>query len=101
MFYIYILYSQIADKFYIGQTPDVQKRLREHNNPVVNSKFTAKYVPWELVLNFPVTPERADAMKVEKFIKNQKNRKFILRMIENKGNPEFFNKLIKDIINTG
>ena len=25
MFYIYILYSQAADKFYVGQTPDVQK----------------------------------------------------------------------------
>ena len=101
MFYIYILYSQIADKFYIGQTPDVNKRLWEHNNPSTNSKFTAKFIPWELALYFPVTPERADAMKVEKFIKNQKSRRFILRMIENNGNPEFFNKLIKDIITVG
>jgi putative endonuclease len=101
MFYIYILYSQIADKFYIGQTPDVQKRLREHNNPLVNSKFTAKFIPWELVLYFPVTSERGDAMKVEKFIKRQKSRQFILQLIENKEDPEFIKKLIKDVIPTG
>ena len=32
MYYIYILYSVPADKFYIGQTGDVQKRLEEHNH---------------------------------------------------------------------
>ena len=52
MFYVYILYSQSADKFYVGQTSDVHKRLREHNNPLENSKFTAKFIPWEIVLFF-------------------------------------------------
>jgi len=42
MFYVYILYSQSADKFYVGQTPDVQKRLREHNNPSEKSEFSTK-----------------------------------------------------------
>jgi len=69
MFFIYILYSQSADKFYVGQTPDVQKRLQEHNNPVEKTKFTAKFIPWEITLFFPVSESRADAMKIEKFIK--------------------------------
>ena len=98
MFYIYILYSQSADKFYIGQTPDVQKRLREHNNPVEKSKYTAKYIPWELILYFPVSNERGEVMKIEKFIKSQKSKKFILKLIENKNNPDFFQKLTDDII---
>jgi putative endonuclease len=99
MFYIYILYSKAADKFYVGQTSDVQRRLVEHNNPVTNSKFTAKYIPWELILFFPVTEVRADAMKIEKFIKSQKSKKFILKLIENKNNLEFFQKLTNDIVN--
>ena len=101
MFYIYILYSRSADKFYIGQTPDVQKRLHEHNNPVEKSKYTAKYIPWELILYFPVSNERGDAMKIEKFIKAQKSRKFILKLIENKDDLRFLQKLITDILSVG
>ena len=101
MFYIYILYSQSADKFYIGQTPDVQKRLREHNSSVEKSKYTAKYIPWELSLYFQVNDNRADAMKVEKFIKAQKSRKFILKLIENKDDSEFFPRLITNILSIG
>jgi len=101
MFYVYILYSQSADKFYVGQTPDVQKRLMEHNNPLEKSKFTAKFIPWEIAVSFPVSDSRADAMKIEKFIKSQKSKKFILKLIENKNNSEFFQKLINNIVNAG
>ena len=101
MFYVYILYSQSAGKFYVGQTPDVQKRLWEHNNPIVNSKFTAKFIPWEIAVFFPVSDSRTDAMKIEKFIKSQKSRKFILKLIENKNNSEFFQNLIRNIIPLG
>ncbi|MCX6249378.1 MAG: GIY-YIG nuclease family protein [Bacteroidetes bacterium] len=31
MFYVYILYSQSLDSFYIGQTMDIELRLSEHN----------------------------------------------------------------------
>ena len=101
MYYIYILYSQSANKFYVGQTSDVQRRLEEHNNPIVKSKFTAKFIPWEITVFFPVSDSRADAMKIEKFIKSQKSKKFILKLIENKNNLEFFQKLTNDIINAG
>jgi len=101
MFCIYILYSHIADKYYVGQTDDVHRRLGEHNHPLVNTKFTAKYTPWNLVLSFPVSNERAESMRIEKFIKHQKSRKFILELIQNKENPEFFVKLIKDVLVVG
>jgi len=101
MFYVYILHSQSAGKFYVGHTPDVQKRLGEHNNPAEKSKFTAKFIPWELSLFFQVSDDRADAMKIEKFIKSQKSKKFILKLIGNKDNSEFFQILIKNIISAG
>jgi predicted GIY-YIG superfamily endonuclease len=31
MYHVYIIYSKVKDKFYIGQTEDVTKRLLEHN----------------------------------------------------------------------
>ena len=98
MFFIYILYSQKADKFYVGYSPDVFKRLREHNNPISNSKFTAKYLPWNLVCFFPVSDSRGDALKVEKFIKNQKSKEFIKRLILENNNQQYFNNLISSIL---
>ena len=101
MYYIYILHSLNKDKFYIGQTENVQKRLYEHNHPLVNSKFTAKYFPWELSLYFSVNDKRADVIKVEKFIKNQKSRNFIMKLIANKENPGFFETLVNNVIYVG
>ena len=98
MFFIYILYSGSADRFYIGQTSDVERRLHEHNHPLKNSKFTSKYIPWELMLSFPVSEERAAAMKMEKFIKSQKSRSFIQKLIQNKENSMFFDQLTEDIL---
>ena len=73
----------------------------EHNNPLEKSKFTAKFIPWEIAVFFPVSDSRADAMKIEKFIKSQKSKKFIIKLIDNKNNPDFFQKLIADIIDVG
>ena len=101
MFYVYILYSPSADMFYVGQTSDVQKRLLEHNNPVEKSKFSAKYTPWKLEVCFMVSNVRADAMKVEKFIKAQKSKKFIIKLIDHKENPEFYDQLVHNIISHG
>ena len=91
MFYIYILYSQKADKFYIGYSPDVFKRLQEHNNPLSNSKFTAKYLLWNLVCYFAVSDSRGEAMKVERFIKKQKSKQFIQKLIREKNNKQYIN----------
>jgi predicted GIY-YIG superfamily endonuclease len=29
-FFVYILYSEKLNKYYIGQTPDLEERLRKH-----------------------------------------------------------------------
>lgn len=44
MFTLYILYNTKLDKFYIGYTADVEKRLREHNSGI--STFTSKPNDW-------------------------------------------------------
>ncbi|MCE2962439.1 MAG: GIY-YIG nuclease family protein [Chitinophagales bacterium] len=67
MYYVYILYSEKHDKYYIGQTNDVKARLERHNNGLEN--FTSKYIPWILV-GFITKPTRAEAVVLEKKLKN-------------------------------
>jgi len=47
MFYVYILKSIQHDRFYIGQTKDIEERLKWHNSP--RARWTKRYQPWELV----------------------------------------------------
>jgi putative endonuclease len=49
--YTYILYSRKLDRFYIGVSVDVYRRLRHHNNR--ESGFTARGVPWQLLWYMP------------------------------------------------
>ena len=98
MFYVYILYSQKSDRFYIGHTMDVYKRLEEHNNQRMTTKYTSKHLPWDLVLYFKISESRGEAILVERFIKNQKSREFIRRLISEKDNQQFFNDLKMNII---
>ncbi|MFO7841503.1 MAG: GIY-YIG nuclease family protein, partial [Fidelibacterota bacterium] len=38
MYFTYILYSETSDRYYIGYTSDLSKRLEKHNNG--NSRST-------------------------------------------------------------
>jgi putative endonuclease len=81
MYYLYFLFSEQADKFYVGYSADPWKRLEQHlaNN---GQKFTGAYKDWKLVAVFKVSESRSDADKIEKFIKKQKSRVFIQRILE-------------------
>jgi putative endonuclease len=83
-YYIYILYSSGSDRYYIGQTHDVEARVKEHNEgtrPDQSKKYTFKHRPWTLKASFYVGDDRSTAMKVERYIKRQKSRKFIEKLI--------------------
>ena len=83
-FYIYILYSKSIDKYYVGFSNDPWKRLEQHlnNDP---DKFTGKAKDWVLSVAFWVSHESKDAIKIERFIKKQKSRVLIEKLID----PEF------------
>jgi putative endonuclease len=66
-FYVYILYSDAFDRFYIGQTKDVEMRLQRHNAGI--EKSTAQYIPWSLKWSCE-KPNRTEAMKLEIKLKN-------------------------------
>jgi putative endonuclease len=48
MYSVYILYSGLLSKYYIGQTSDFAARLLQHNTG--ESTYTSKGIPWEAIL---------------------------------------------------
>ncbi|HEC20942.1 MAG TPA: GIY-YIG nuclease family protein [Candidatus Peregrinibacteria bacterium] len=67
-FYVYVIRSG-CDKFYIGSTDNLQKRLNQHNQGL--SKWTSRYKNWKLVY-CEQFKTRTKALRREKFIKQQK-----------------------------
>jgi putative endonuclease len=76
MYYLYILYSESADKYYVGHSANPWQRLEQH---LSNSgdKYTGSYKDWKLAAVFEVSQFKGDADKIEKFIKKQKSRRLI------------------------
>jgi len=84
-FFVYILYSATVDKYYVGHTNDINRRLTEHNDLLADSgKYCVKNGPWKLVYSESRFQTRADAMAREKQIKSWKSRKKIEEIIKNK-----------------
>lgn len=83
MFYIYVIYSPGSDLYYVGQTEDYQRRFEEHNKSE-RVTYTSAHRPWRLVSVFDCGDNRSIAMKTESFIKKQKSRKFIEKLISGK-----------------
>ena len=81
--FVYILYSQQHDRYYIGSTSNLKKRLEEHNGNEYNG-YTSKFKPWTIIAAFQA-PDRASALRAEYFIKNQKTKTILEKLIK----PEF------------
>ena len=79
-YYLYIIYSEEFDKFYIGYSTDVNQRIKKHNTSKFNT-FTSKYRPWVLKAVF-LTENKATAIKMERFIKKQKSRRLLTQLIK-------------------
>ena len=76
--YCYILFSVKLNKYYIGSTPDIERRLEEHNRG--KEKFTRTGVPWKLVYK-EIFDDLKLARQREAHIKKMKSRKFIESLI--------------------
>jgi len=77
MFYVYILQSENApERFYVGYTTDLKKRLSEHN--AGKSFHTNKFKPWILrtYMGFD-NQKRAEAF--EQYLKSSSGRAFMTK----------------------
>jgi putative endonuclease len=77
-FYVYIIYSNSRNKYYIGSTGDLEDRLKRHNKG--RSRYTKSGIPWVLVYTEEFTT-RGEAIHREKQLKSWKNRKRLENLI--------------------
>ena len=77
MYFIYILKSLKNNKYYIGYSSDINRRLVEHNNG--KSKYSKLYRPW-VIYYFERFETEKEAMSRERQIKSWKSRKMIEKL---------------------
>ncbi|MCG9899517.1 MAG: GIY-YIG nuclease family protein [Hydrotalea sp.] len=94
MYYIYVIYSERSNKYYVGYTQDYIKRLYEHNTSQRNV-YTSKYRPWDLKAVFSCGSDVSVAVQIERFIKRQKSRKFIESLINGEGFTGILAQLVR------
>ena len=79
--YVYILKSLKNSRFYIGSTDNLNRRIDEHNSG--KSTYTSFSKPFELVFSQEYD-ELTMARKIEYWLKRQKDKKLIERIITEK-----------------
>jgi putative endonuclease len=72
MFCVYILFSEKRSRYYVGQTTDINKRLKRHNK----GRVTKYGIPWKVVLQIEVD-SRSEAIRLETKIKKRGAKRFI------------------------
>ena len=77
MVFVYILLSKKLRKTYTGSTPDLDRRLKEHNSG--KNTFTRRHAPWELFYKEEY-PTLVEARKREKYLKSCAGRNFIKKL---------------------
>ena len=82
MFFVYILEAQESKRYYIGQTEDLDGRIKRHNSG--RNLATKAYAPWSLKW-WKEFDSRSEAFIIEKRLKGIKKRAGIEKyVVENK-----------------
>jgi len=79
MHYVYILYSKRLDRYYVGRTENIEKRLVDHN--AGRSTYTRRGRPWVLVYKEEFE-RKAGAIDRETEIKRRKSRRYIEKLVQ-------------------
>ncbi|MEN2414951.1 GIY-YIG nuclease family protein [Flavobacterium mesophilum] len=74
MFFVYILYSYTKEKFYVGQTNDIEDRLKRHNNG--QSLSTKNGAPWKVIYTIELN-SRSEAVVLETKIKKRGAKRYL------------------------
>jgi putative endonuclease len=77
-YWLYILYSESLDKYYVGSTSDLDGRIRRH---LANHKgFTGSAKDWRLMYSEPYHSQE-EAIRREKKIKSWKSKILVQKLI--------------------
>jgi len=66
MYYTYVLFNKVTNRYYVGFTPDLRKRLKKH--------YSGKILPTKSNLNYRLVcfvgfVNRSEALDFEKYLK--------------------------------
>ena len=78
-YFTYILVNESLERLYIGQTNNLDQRLDRHNSGYVKS--TKIHGPWIFLFHIKYQSS-AEAMKLERKLKNLKSRRKLLARIQ-------------------
>jgi putative endonuclease len=74
IYVVYILYSESLDRYYVGQTNNLEKRIKTHNS--CGKKYTSKGMPWKLINSY-FCDTRSEALQLESKIKKRGIKRFL------------------------
>jgi len=74
MYTVYIIYSLSKSKYYIGQTNNIDDRIKRHNNK--QSLSTKNGVPWKLIYTKKLQT-RSEAVLLETKIKKRGAKRYL------------------------
>lgn len=73
MYEVYVIYSSIFERYYVGITNNLDVRIKQHNSG--KAKSTKAYIPWKVVLTEDYET-RSAARKREIYIKSAAGRRW-------------------------
>ncbi|HSX09284.1 MAG TPA: GIY-YIG nuclease family protein [Candidatus Saccharimonadales bacterium] len=80
MWFVYVIYNADSQKIYIGESGNVEERIRVHNQKRGNH-FTAKFTgEWKLIYKEKAVDRKA-ALAREKQLKSYRGREYIKNYI--------------------
>ena len=80
MYYVYVIRSQKDKHFYVGFTSNLEKRLKTHNDGLVESTKLRK--PFDVVY-YEACVNKQDAIHRERYLKSTYGKRYIRNRISN------------------
>ena len=80
MYYVYVLWAKEYQKFYIGYTANIERRLAEHRNKKV---YTTLRYKEPINIFYEAFISKEDAVRREQYFKTTKGRKALRLMLRN------------------
>ncbi|MDD2757831.1 MAG: GIY-YIG nuclease family protein [Patescibacteria group bacterium] len=80
VYFVYALYNPICDKIYIGQTVNLDERLKLHNQKIFRG-YTSNFEGSWVVIYKEEVNSRQEALKREKQLKSFRGREFVKQLI--------------------
>jgi len=84
MFFVYIIEATESKRYYIGQTENLEERIKRHNKG--RNLSTRAYIPWRLKW-WKQYESRSEAIKIERKLKGIKKRAGLEKFVSENGFP--------------